>query len=87
MSRTSRSPVFLSEPVHKQLNMYALAEGAAGVSLLAMVQPAEGKIVYTQTHHVIYGVGSYIDLDLNHDGLPDSYKPIITLNAVVCVRL
>jgi hypothetical protein len=35
----------LSEPVHYQLNMYAIAASAAGVSLLALTQPAEAKIV------------------------------------------
>ena len=35
----------LSESVHKQLNMYAIAAGAAGVGLLALAQPSEAKIV------------------------------------------
>jgi hypothetical protein len=62
----------LSEPVHQQLNMYALAAGAAGVSLLALAQPCEARIIYRHTNVVIGrgGVPSY-DLDLNHDGITD----------------
>ncbi len=60
----------LSELVHQQLNMYALAAGAAGVGILAMRQPAEAKIVYTRSHRVI-GINQHFDLDLNHDGKTD----------------
>jgi hypothetical protein len=61
----------LSESVQQQVNMYALAAGAAGVSLLALAQPSEAKIVYTPAHVVIVpGDGSY-NLDLNHDGTTD----------------
>jgi len=50
--------------------MYPLAASAAGVSLLALVQPSEAKIVYTSAHHVI-GPNSSFRLDLNHDGRAD----------------
>ena len=60
----------LSDFLHKQLNAYALAAGAAGVSLLALAQPADAKIVYTATHRVI-GLTTRISLDLNHDGKTD----------------
>jgi hypothetical protein len=36
-----------SESLHKQLNAYSIAAGAAGVGLLALTPPAEAKIVYT----------------------------------------
>lgn len=55
---------------HRRLNCYALQAGAAGVSLLALAQPSEAKIVYTRTHHVI-GNGDSYNLDLNHDGITD----------------
>jgi len=64
--RASRLP----HPVQHQLNMYALAASAAGVSLLALSQPTEAKIVYTKTHYVIGQNGVY-PLDLNHDGTID----------------
>ncbi len=47
--------------------MYALAASAAGVGVLALAQPAEAKIVYTKTHHVIGPHGTY-HLSLDHKG-------------------
>jgi len=69
-----RIPSQLSESLHQRLNSYALAASAAGVSVLALAQPAEGRIVYTKANVVIGygGVGSYT-LDVNHDGVPDFY--------------
>jgi hypothetical protein len=55
---------------HHRLNSYALAASAAGVSLLALAQPSDAKIVYTRTHHVIGNRSSY-NLDLNHDGVTE----------------
>jgi hypothetical protein len=37
----------LSESIYHQLNLYALAAGAAGAGLLTLLPSAEGKIVYT----------------------------------------
>ena len=65
-----RNPSKLSESIHQHLNMYALAASAAGVGLFALSQPAEGRIVYTPTHHVIGKNGRY-KLDLNHDKITD----------------
>src|SRR5215831_15886156 len=59
-----------SDSVPRNLNMYALAAGAAGVSMLALAQPADAKIVYTPTN-VKFGEGSTYNLDLNHDGITD----------------
>jgi hypothetical protein len=62
----------LSDSLHKRLNAYALAAGAAEVSLLALTQPAEARIVYTPAH-VVLGKRTDITLyiDLNHDGVQD----------------
>jgi hypothetical protein len=60
----------VSESLQRQINAYALAAGAAGVGMLALVQPSEAKIVYTKTHQVIGTNGVYL-LDLNHDGVID----------------
>ena len=65
--RTSSS---LSDLLHHNLNMYALAASAAGVSVSALAQPAEAKIVYTKTYQIIGCNGAY-ELDLNHDGVVD----------------
>jgi hypothetical protein len=50
--------------------MYGLAAGAAGVSVLALAQPSEARIVYTHVRKVIWP-NSHFDLDLNHDGIND----------------
>jgi hypothetical protein len=50
--------------------MYALAASAAGVSLLALAQPSNAKVVYTKTHRVI-GTNGFYALDLNNDGTTD----------------
>jgi hypothetical protein len=63
-------PTF-SQPVLQQLDMYALAASAAGVSLLAWAQPAQAKIVYTPAHIPIIQNGGPVELDLNHDGIND----------------
>src|SRR5208337_321839 len=68
--RSPRAPAGLSLSVHHQLDLYALAASAAGVSLLALAQPSEAKIVYTKTHQVI-GTNGVYPLDLNHDGTID----------------
>ena len=70
MKRTPREPSILSESLRHQLNSYALAAGAAGVSLLALAEPAEAKIVYTPVHKVV-GNGESYKLDFNHDGITD----------------
>ena len=71
----------ISESVHQQLSMYALAAGAAGVSMLALAQPSEGKIVYTPANLKIVSnpEGSY-NLDLNHDGVNDFAIRNMTFN-------
>ena len=71
MKRPARAPSQLSESLHRRLNAYALAAGAAGVGMMAVAIPtAEAKIVYTPAHRVIGPDSKYL-LDLNHDGIPD----------------
>jgi hypothetical protein len=69
-SRT-RAASQLSEPLLHQLNLYALAATTAGVASLALVEPANAKIVYTPAHIPIVVNGGFIELDLNHDGVND----------------
>ena len=68
--RPSRSTFDFSESVHRQLNMYALAASAAGVSLLPLAPTVEGKIVYTPANVRLRGP---FPLDLNHDGKIDFF--------------
>jgi hypothetical protein len=58
------------ESLNQQLNMYALSAATAGVSLLALAQPSEARVVYTPADQVILRHSSF-DLDLNHDGKVD----------------
>lgn len=48
MKRPARTPKRLSESLHKQLNAYAVAASAAGVAVLALVQPSQAEIKYTK---------------------------------------
>jgi hypothetical protein len=65
-----RTTTTLPGSVRHQLNMYALAATAAGVSMLALTPPSEAKVVYTKAHIVLHRRQG-IKLDLNHDGVPD----------------
>jgi len=69
--KPSKTPSKLSDSIHQQLNMYALAAGAAGVGLMALAKPAEGKIVYTPANVVIGHDMQFYYLDLNHDHTVD----------------
>jgi hypothetical protein len=69
----SRKSLPLSSSCTQSLNAYALAAGAAGVSLLALAPPAEAKVVFTPAHVVIgglNGVQSY-SLDVDNNGVAD----------------
>jgi hypothetical protein len=64
-----RKKANLSASVNHNLNMYVLAAGAAGVSVLALSHAVEARIVYTRTN---VHIGSHnLDLDLDHDGVTD----------------
>jgi hypothetical protein len=88
MQRPARVPSQLSESLHRHLNAYALVASAAGVGVLALVQPAEGRIVYTPTHQVI-SLGHPYLLDLNNDGTTDFDIAVgactITTNKTTCL--
>jgi hypothetical protein len=64
-----RKTIQLSEPTRYQLNLYALAAGAAGAGLLAAPQTTQAKIVYTPTH--VRLTNGQIPIDLNNDGIVD----------------
>jgi hypothetical protein len=73
MNRSLRAPATpfrFSPALQRQLNHYALAASAAGVSVLALVYPADAKVVFTPVHQVIGHNGVY-NLDLNNDGTVD----------------
>ena len=83
-STASRTPCALSPSLHHQLNLYALAASAAGVGVLALAPPAEGKVVYTKTHAVIQR-GDSFKLDLNHDDIVDfTIANFMSCTALIC---
>ena len=62
--RPARKPFSLSNSLHHQLNLYAIAAGAAGMGMLALAQPTEAKIIYTKADEKI----APFDLPLDMDG-------------------
>jgi hypothetical protein len=68
--RLSAKPSVLSESCDRRLNAYALAAGSASLGLLALVPPAQGKIVYTPANLRLMNQGQ-VSFDLNHDGVND----------------
>jgi hypothetical protein len=60
----------LSKATDGQLKAYSSAAIAAGISALALAQPAEGKVIVTQTNIQIDRYGS-ATIDLNNDGIKD----------------
>lgn len=65
-----KKPSALETTTTNRLNAYAIAAGAAGVSLLALAPAADAEIIYTPAHAIVSRNGSY-NLDLNNDGIVD----------------
>jgi hypothetical protein len=59
-----------SKAIDGQLKAYSTAAIAAGVSALALAQPAEGKVIVTQANLEIPKFQS-VSIDLNNDGTND----------------
>ena len=68
--KKNREPAPVNASLEKRLLAYAVSASAAGVTLLAMAQPAESKIVYTPAHKQL-PLNKDFHLDLNHDGMSD----------------
>jgi hypothetical protein len=77
--KRSRTPSNIPESLRQLLNSYALMASAAGIGMLALVSPAEAKIVYTATHRKL-PLNKDFFLDLNHDGISDFKFRINTLD-------
>jgi len=65
-----RSTAALSDSLHHHLNMYTRAAAAAGVSLMALSPPAEGKVIYKKDGRNI-NINHTVNLDLDGDGSID----------------
>lgn len=61
----------LSSSLQRDIANYALAAGAAGVSVLALSPLSDAQIVYTPIHEFM-GTNSKILIDFDHDGVPDA---------------
>jgi hypothetical protein len=70
MPRARKTQSNLTASTIHRLNTYALAAGAAGVSLLALAQPSEAEVIYTPAHATVGRDGSY-KLDLTNNGKVD----------------
>ena len=68
-SARTRSKSQLSKTLAKNLNLYTLSAGTAGVGVLALASAADAEIVYTPTHLEIEQ-GNY-PIDINNDGQTD----------------
>jgi len=66
----ARSAKRTVDRLNQHLNLYSTAAVAAGVSMLALAQPAEGSVVVTKTN-ITVGFGSQISIDINKDGIND----------------
>ena len=64
-----RSFAALTSNFDKRMFAYAAAATAAGVGLLA--QSAEARIVYTPANIPVPADGGLVQIDINHDGVPD----------------
>jgi hypothetical protein len=59
-----------SSRLHRDLAVYALAAGAAGVSVLALASSAGAEVIYTPVNQTINAHQGYA-IDLNQDGIVD----------------
>jgi len=67
---SNQHPSTLNDRLEKRLLAYMAAAGAAGVSVLAMTQPAHAKVVFTPAKRAVTWHGNDF-IDLNNDGIPD----------------
>jgi hypothetical protein len=74
-----RSKSILSETLDQRLKMYSLAAAAAGVSLLALAQPADAEVVITRKTIEIGSVP--ISIDINGDGVADFQFQITSISS------
>lgn len=66
----SRKKTSLNCTLEENLTSYILVAGITGVSVLALAQPADAKVVFTPAHQSMPPF-SVLPLDLNHDGFTD----------------
>ena len=71
--RPPREAVTLKEHIGRRLSAYALAAGTAGMGVLALVQPLEAEIIYSNSAFPFGGGQGEGDIDINGDGVVDFF--------------
>ncbi len=73
IQRTDSAKKESSNKLNRHVGMYSLAAAVAGVSMLALAEPAQGEVVVTKKTIPIPNLGysGGVALDLNHDGKTD----------------
>ena len=66
-----KTKTHLSARLSKSLTAYGLAASAAGVGVLALVQPADARVIFTKTQQKLGPLHPVINIDLNNDGTQD----------------
>lgn len=69
-SRKNRFSISLGHRLDHKLLGYTAAASAAGVSVMALAQPSQAKIVYTPGDETLES-NQTLTIDLNHDGIVD----------------
>jgi hypothetical protein len=67
-TKRPRATARINSKLDKNLGAYMAAAGAAGVSILALAQPAQAKVMYTPAY---IRLNNNLILDINHDGTYD----------------
>src|SRR5262249_21110879 len=68
--KRNRKTTILGAVLEKNLLAYVASASSAGVSILALAQPAAARIVYTPAN-ISISPHDTVRLDLNHDGVVD----------------
>ena len=69
-SGCERSVDHVGQNIHQHLNLYSAAAIAAGISMLALAQPAQSEVIVTKKNLPITAF-TPVTLDLNQDGIAD----------------
>jgi hypothetical protein len=73
MPRTLAAPseeATLADTIDHRMRLYSVAAAAAGVSMLALVTPAEAEVVVTKANLQV-PINAHVSIDLNKDGVAD----------------
>ncbi len=81
MQRNLSADHALPETINDRMKLYSVAAAAAGVSILALAQPAEAEMIVTKRSLPIIHE-SPVSLDLNKDGIADFQFSLFTYRDV-----